>query len=87
MEIIQTPDFKSTFQKLPKEIQKLYELQESRFRSNWRDPRLRIKKVKDLPHTFSFRITRRYRVFFYFHKPETAIFFAIGHRKDIYRRY
>ena len=63
----------------------LYSVQENRFQENWRDPRLHIKKVQTLSHALSFRITRRYRVFFYFQNIETAIFFDVDHRKDIYR--
>ena len=70
---------------MPKEICRLYSVQEKRFKENWRDSRLHIKKVRSLDPTFSFRITRRYRVFFYFQNIETVIFFDIDHRKDIYR--
>ena len=85
MEIIKTDDFLKAFQKLPSEIQRLAPIQENRFRDNWRDPRLHIKKIRTLPFAFSFRITRRYRVFFYFQNTETAVFFDIDHRKDAYR--
>ncbi|TSC56035.1 MAG: hypothetical protein Greene071421_54 [Parcubacteria group bacterium Greene0714_21] len=85
MEIIRTEDFEQSFRKLPSEIQRLYAVQKDRFLSNWRDPRLHIKKVKTLPYALSFRITRRYRVFFYFKDAETAVFFDVDHRKDIYR--
>lgn len=85
MEIIRTEDFKSAFQNLPNEIQRLYCVQETRFKTNWRDPRLHIKKIMSLPHAFSFRITRRYRVFFYWQGKDKAVFFEIDHRKDIYR--
>ncbi|MBI2514680.1 hypothetical protein HYV91_00605 [Candidatus Wolfebacteria bacterium] len=85
MKIIRTDDFERAFQKLPKEIQRIYFLQEKRFGANWRDPRLHIKKVQELGYALSFRITRRYRTFFYFQNRETAIFFDIDHRKDIYR--
>lgn len=85
MEIIKTDDFNKTFKNLPKEIQQLYNIQEKRFKENWRDPRLHIKKVHSLDLVFSFRITRRYRAFFYFQNKETAIFFDIDHRKDIYK--
>ncbi len=85
MEIIPTDDFKRAFLKLPKEIQRLYGIQEDRFRADWRDPRLHVKKIKDLPYALSFRITRRYRVFFYFRDPEAAVLFDIDHRKDVYR--
>lgn len=85
MKIIKTDDFNRIFKKLPKEIQRLYSTQENRFKKNWRDPRLHIKKIRILPFALSFRITRRYRVFFYFQNADTAIFFEIDHRKDIYK--
>ena len=85
MKIIRTDDFEHMFQKLPKEIQRLCAIQENHFKVSWRDPRLHIKKVRILPHVLSFRITRRYRVFFYFQNTETAIFFDVDHRKDAYR--
>lgn len=85
MEIIKTIDFNKSFKCLPKEICRLYSIQEKRFKENWRDSRLHIKKVHSLGPALSFRITRRYRVFFYFQDTETAIFFDIDHRKDIYR--
>jgi len=85
VEIIKTSDFSRAFKKLPKEIQHLYAIQQERFKENWRDPRLHIKKVHVLPFALSFRITRRYRVFFYFQNAETVIFFEIDHRKDIYK--
>ena len=85
MKIIKTEDFTRAFDKLPKEIERLYQIQEERFKENWRDPRLHIKKVKSLKYAFSFRITRNYRVLFYFQDGKTAIFFEIGHRKETYR--
>ncbi|KKS15850.1 MAG: hypothetical protein UU71_C0013G0039 [Parcubacteria group bacterium GW2011_GWB1_41_6] len=86
MKIIHTDDFKKALSKSPEEIKHLFEIREERFKNNWTDPRLHIKKVRFLNHVFSLRITRRYRVFFYFQNSETAIFFEIGHRKDIYRK-
>lgn len=85
MEIIKTDDFKRAFNKLPKDIKRLYDIQEERFRKDSRDPRLHIKKVRALPLALSFRITRRYRVFFYFQNREIVVFFEVDHRKDIYK--
>lgn len=85
MEVIKTRDFIRVLEKLPREIQRLYAFQEERFRKNWRDPRLHIKKIRTLPDAMSFRITRRYRALFYFQNAETAIFFEVDHRKDIYQ--
>lgn len=85
MEIIRTDDAERALRKLPKGIQRLYARQEERFQRNWRDPRLRTKAVRMLPGALSFRITRRYRAFFYFPNAGTAIVFDIDHRKDVYR--
>lgn len=84
MIIHKTRDFIDSFEKLPLEIKKLYRKQEAIFKVNWLDPRLHIKRNKELKGVYSFRITRRYRVLFYFQEDE-AVFFSIGHRKDIYR--
>ena len=85
MEIIKTKDFNKAFEKLPKEIQELYAEQEKRFEKDWREQRLHIKKVRSLKFALSFRITRRYRVFFYFQNTDKAIFFDVDHRKDAYK--
>jgi len=66
MKIIKTSDFQRTFSKISKEIQGLYKKQEKRLLENCKDPRLHIKKVRFLEYALSFRITSRYRVFFYF---------------------
>lgn len=85
MEIIQTDEFLKALRRLPDEIRALYHEQEQRFRQDWRDPRLHMKKVRSLEAGLSFRVTRRYRVFFYFTKENAAVFFMIDHRKDAYR--
>ena len=84
MNIRRTDDFERSFLKLPGEIQRLYTIQEQRFKQNWHDPRLHIKKVRGLPLALSFRITRRYRALFFFQTTDTAVFFDIDHRKDVY---
>jgi mRNA-degrading endonuclease RelE of RelBE toxin-antitoxin system len=85
MKVIRTDSFERNFRKLPKSIVKLYLEQEKRFQNDWQDSRLHIKKIRTLSHALSFRITRRYRVFFYLQNSEIAIFFDVDHRKDIYR--
>ena len=85
MKIIHTNDFIRAFGKLPKEVKRLYVVQERRFKDDWRDPRLHIKKVKTLTLAFSFRITRRYRAFFYFQSSDSVVFFDIDHRRDAYK--
>lgn len=85
MRIVYAEEFQKQFQKLPERVKKLYRRQELRFQKSWSDPRLQVKKLKDHPFPFSFRITRKYRVLFTFIDAETALFCTIGHRKDIYR--
>jgi len=83
MVIHKTDDFVQDLLRLPKPIQQLLQKQERIFRDNWLDPRLHTKRVKELPGVYSVRITRRYRALFYW-KGQEAIFFSMGHRKDIY---
>ena len=83
MNIAKTKNFLSQFARLPNSIKVIYEKQEVVFLANWFDERLHVKKLKELKGIFSFRVTRRYRVLFYFQNRE-AIFFSIDHRKDIY---
>lgn len=84
MKIIKTKDFEKAFVKLPTEIRQLYYNQEKYFLLNWADARLHTKKLKSLKYAYSFRVTRRYRVLFYFQNQTTAILFDIDHRKDVY---
>ncbi|MBI2033902.1 MAG: hypothetical protein HYT13_02275 [Candidatus Liptonbacteria bacterium] len=83
MVIRRTKDFADAFRKLPREVQRIFHKQEKIFRESWLDSRLHVKRLKDLPGAYSFRVTRRYRVLFYFDRDNT-VFFVIGHRKDIY---
>jgi len=84
MRIFHTSTFSSEFKLLPGSVKKLYNKQEYIFLHNWKDSRLHTKKLKKSDTSFSFRITRRYRVLFIFADGETAFFTAIGHRKNIY---
>jgi mRNA-degrading endonuclease RelE of RelBE toxin-antitoxin system len=84
MKVVYAKEFSKEFKKLPVNVQRLYRKQEDIFRENWRDPRLKVKKLRDHPLPFSFRITRSYRVLFLFVDPDTALFATIGDRKDIY---
>ena len=85
MNVIYADEFRKTFTKLPYEIQRLYRKQETRFKENWQDTRLHVKKLSGHPFPFSFRITRNYRVLFSFTERDTVLFATIGNRKDIYR--
>ena len=85
MNIIRTKNFDRSRGKLPSEARKFYLVQEQRFKENWRDSRLHIKKLYGFEDALSFRVTRNWRVLFYFQNKTTAIFFEIDNRKDIYR--
>ena len=86
MKIYYSSDFQKAYKRLPLSIHRTYQRQEDLFRSNWHDPRLHIKKLKEHTMTFSFRITRRYRVLFMFMDNDTALFSDVDHRKDVYRK-
>ena len=83
MFVHQTKGFEKELRKLPSGVKNLLKKQELIFKNNWLDPNLHTKKIKELDGVYSFRVTRKYRVLFYFSK-NNAIFFSVGHRKDIY---
>ncbi|KKU16611.1 MAG: hypothetical protein UY26_C0003G0218 [Candidatus Jorgensenbacteria bacterium GW2011_GWA1_48_13] len=85
MVIYRTDDFLHDVEKLPTEAKRLLKKQEAIFIKSWLDPRLHVKKLKGFEGVYSIRITRRYRVLFYF-RAKDAVFFAVGHRKEIYKR-
>ena len=85
MNILYSDEFRKQCKKLPPEIRRIYRTQETRFKEDWHDPRLHVKKLSGHPFPFSFRITRSYRVLFTFIESETALFATIGDRKDVYR--
>ena len=81
--VIEIEDFKGKLEKLPNNIVKLYSKQKSIFEVSWLDARLHTKKLIGV-NGYSFRVTRNYRVLFYFQDDETVVFVDIGHRKDVY---
>ena len=85
MKVARADEFVSMLNKLPTQTQRHFLTQEQRFIVDRRDTRLHVKKFVSLDGVFSLRITRTYRALFYFTDASTAVFFAIGHRKDIYR--
>ena len=87
MTLFYSKEFIRMLERLPASIRLLFIRQEQIVRENWRDSRLHLKQMKGKPISFSFRITRSYRAFFYFCGPDDAItLYAIGHRKDILRK-
>lgn len=86
MKIFYAKTFIKEIKRLPEDIQVALLFQEDILKSNWRDPRLHTKKLHGKPIAFSFRITRSYRVLFYFRAFDELTLFAIAHRKDAYRK-
>lgn len=86
MKIFYAPQFVNMLERLPRDIQELFLQQQNILKTDWHDPRLHLKQMKGKPITFSFRITRSYRAFFYFRMSDEVTLYAVGHRKDIQRR-
>lgn len=86
MEIVRTQDYERMRRRLPTGRQRLCTTQEARFMKNPKDALLHIKKLKGMEGVFSIRVSREYRILFYLHTEDVAVFFALGHRKDVYRR-
>jgi mRNA-degrading endonuclease RelE of RelBE toxin-antitoxin system len=84
MNIIETEDFKKDFKDLPISIRKLYQKQKTIFKQNWFDSRLHTKKLKNFQEYILSELHEGIEFFFYFRNDE-AVFFKIGHRKDVYR--
>lgn len=86
MKIAYSTSLERERKQLPKDIQKILEQQIKRFELDSKDPRLHIKKLHGTDVTvFSLRVTRNYRVLFYWEDKQTPVWFEIDHRKDIYR--
>ena len=86
MAIIRLDSFERSLKSLPFDIQERADEQIAFLKSDLRDPRLHIKKLrKPLDGAYSFRITRNYRALFYFDKENNIIIFDADNRKDIYR--
>ena len=85
MKIFYTRQFADMLGKLPQKTQTLFLKQQEILKVDWRDPRLHLKQLKGKPITFSFRITRLYRAFFYFRALDEITLYYIGDRKDAYR--
>ena len=84
--VVRTDDFERAFSTLPKYVRELCDAQIAILESDWRDPRLHIKKLREQGGVYSFRITRNYRAQFYFDINDNIIAFDADHRKDSYRK-
>ena len=86
MAVIRLDSFERSLKSLPSDVQRRAEEQIVFLRSDPRDPRLHIKKLrKPLDSVYSFRITRSYRALFYFDTENNIIIFDADNRKDVYR--
>lgn len=86
MQLIYDKGFLKGVKILPKNIQsKLAHLLEL-LQENPFAPLLHAKRLSgELAGFFSFRITREWRVIFYFRDPEIIQLLKVAHRRDIYR--
>ena len=85
MKIIRTADLEKHLQKLPSATKRSFFSQLVRCVTNPHHSSLYTKKLKDLDVVYSIRIGRLHRAPFFFTSDGNVTFFAIGHRKDIYR--
>lgn len=86
IEVFITDEFNKHYQKLPKELQKKAEKQESLFRQNPFHPSLHTEKLEPKgKQVWSFRIDKKYRIFFRFTNGNKAIFLTVGSHDWIYK--
>jgi mRNA-degrading endonuclease RelE of RelBE toxin-antitoxin system len=85
MQIIRTDDFNEMSNRLSPAVRRTLEAQLRRFGETIRHPSLQTKKLVDMDGVYSIRVGRSYRALFFFLEKDTTVFFAIGHRKGIYR--
>lgn len=76
--------FEKQLNTLPESVRRQFVKQKDLLSTSPRHPSLHFKKLKDMNNTYSIRIAGSYRALFIL-DTNTAIFFAVGHRKDIYR--
>lgn len=85
MRIILEQSFLKSAEKLPANIKKKLSGLLPLLEANPYHPLLHSKKLtRDLTGLFSFRITREWRVIFYFKDPQTIHVLEAKHRKDVY---
>lgn len=86
MILLKTKNYKKSAVSLSSKDKILLSRQEKLLTEDLFSPKLHTKKLQGFPDgkVFSFRITRTHRGIFRVAQ-NTAILFAIGHRKDIYQ--
>lgn len=86
MEVVLEQSFLKTAKRLPAEIRSKLSRLVGLLQNNAYHPLLHTKKLTgSMAGFFSFRITRDWRVIFYFQSPATIHVLEVKHRKDIYR--
>jgi mRNA-degrading endonuclease RelE of RelBE toxin-antitoxin system len=84
MKIVYAKEFAKEFKKLPVSVQRLVPQARGYLRGKLARPKAQGQEAERPSASFSFRITRSYRVLFLFVDSDTALFATIGHRKDVY---
>ena len=85
-EISLAEEFKLRYRNLPIDIQKKAEKQEKLFRQNQFYPSLRTEKLEPKgKEVWSFRIDKRYRIFFRFINRNKVLFLTVGPHDWIYK--
>jgi len=86
IEIFTSEEFEKRYQKLPFVVKKRAEKQEAIFRQNPFHPSLHTEKIEPRgKQVWSFRIDKRYRVFFRFINGNKVLFLTVGSHDWIYR--
>jgi len=86
IEVFVTEEFQKRYSDLPKTIQRKAEKQEEIFRRNPFHPSLHTEKLEPKgKQVWSFRVDKRYRIFFRFIGRDKVYFLTIGPHDWIYK--
>jgi len=86
IELFITDEFKKRYQNLPKNVQEKAEKQEKLFCQNPFHPSLHTEKLEPKgKQVWSFRIDKKYRIFFRFTNGNKVIFLTAGTHDWIYK--
>lgn len=86
IEVFVTAEFQKRYQDLPKIVQRKAEKQEKIFRQNPFHPSLHTEKLEPKgKEVWSFRIDKRYRIFFRFINGNKVRFLTVGPHDWIYK--
>lgn len=86
LEIFTTEEFEERYNNLPATIRKKAEKQEALFRKNPFYPSLNTEKLEPKgKQIWSFRIDKKYRIFFRFLEEKKVLFLTVGPHDWIYK--